>query len=83
MVPIFGTRYDDGELALLVEQALIDDPLANPAALMPSVKEGVVTLSGPVANNVARERIVRNVREALDAAGVDYKRVEDALTVPA
>lgn len=81
MFPLFGTKYDDGELALLVERALTNDPLANPAELAPSIRNGVVTLSGPVANKVVRERIVSNVRASLDAAGVDYKRVDDNLTV--
>lgn len=81
MFPIFGTKYDDGEIAMLVEQALIDDPLANAAELQPLVDNGVVSISGRVANEPARRRIVQNIRDTLDSAGVDYRRVDDELHV--
>ena len=77
----FSREYDDSELTALVEQALIDDPKADPGSVKPMVENGVISLQGTVTNEAYRLRAVRIVRDYLDAAGADYDRIEDKIAV--
>lgn len=81
MIPLFGTKYDDGEIAMMVEQALTDAPTINPTDVQPNVNEGVIRLEGSVANEATRQRAVKTIRQTLEASGVAYDRIEDHLAV--
>lgn len=81
MSPLFGTKYDDGEIAIVVEQALTHAPAVDPTTLQPIVDEGVVRLEGVVPTEAAKRRTVDAVRQTLTASGVAYDRIEDDLVV--
>lgn len=81
MTPLFGTKYDDGEIAMMVEQALTDAPTINPTHVQPNVSEGVIRLEGSVTNDAARQRAIETIRQTLEASGVAYARIEDNITV--
>lgn len=81
MTPLFGTTYDDGEIAMMVEQVLIEAPTVDPMQVQPNVNRGVVRLEGSVTNEANKQRIVETIRQTLEASGVAYDRIEDELAV--
>ncbi len=81
MSPLFGTKYDDGELCDRAEQALVQDPVINSQGLEATSEDGVVRLTGRVTSDLEKQRAVRAVQDAFETAGLEYERIDDQIQV--
>jgi osmotically-inducible protein OsmY len=79
-----ANKYDDAELISQSMAAITADPLIkDPAGLVVTSKQGVVTISGIVQRRQEKERIEGVVRTALTTKGLKQERIINDLHLPA
>ncbi len=79
---LFGTKYDDQQLASHAQNALGADPLVtDAAALTVSSDKGMIMLAGTVHSASEKDRIEGLVRSAISTVGLKSDRIVNEIKV--
>jgi hypothetical protein len=75
-------KYDDVQIMSVATRAIEEDPvIENPGRLIVTSKEGVVTLSGPVANDIQARHVEGAINSALRISGLKHAEFINELVV--
>lgn len=79
---LFGTKYNDEQLASYARTAVIEDPLITEAASVTIASEkGMIKLTGAVHRNSEKDRIEGVIRSALRNTGMKFERIVNDIQV--